>query len=441
MSQVSAPKGIGRLRRSRILGYAAILILFVASVQMLASIFFYGVIDRQTVREDHARRVAELMVVGERVHKKGDSDAGKIMSTRHLDVVPGSWPTPDISDMPPEALKIRDRILEWEPSLRANTLILGVDRAPQNRADLVGSMRLADGTWLNFRSKDISSRWPIALRATALTVAIAVLCLLVALTLLRRLGKPFERLIREATSSGGESPVQIHESGTSDVRRLARSINDMQSRISTLVSSQARSFEAISHDLRTPLSRLKVASDFVADTDIAQIVRTSADEMEELLLSLQRFLRAQHITSEPENIDLVPELESLLKEFPGRASLQTSADRAEVYTFREPFRLALQPLIENAVQYGRHADVELLSTDKSWVIEIRDRGGGIPQDLYDRVLDPFFRLDEARARNTRGFGLGIPTASQLLRRFGGSLTFGEGVNGGLVARVVVPQAT
>ena len=426
------------LRRPRMLGYATLLIVSLAAVQLISSILFLGMINRDTIHEDHARRVAELLVVGDRIHRLYGPDAVQLMRARHLDVAIGASPVSANRSPHADITSLKDRIVAWEPSLASRELALDLHRGENGRADLVGSMQLHDGHWLIFRSDDVSSSWPIAVWAMAVTTATAILWILVGLYLLRRLGKPLEQLVQAVASRSADATAVLPERGASDVRALARSINDMQSRITTLVSSQAQTFEAISHDLRTPLSRLKVAADFVAESDIAQIVGSSADEMEDLLRSLQRFLRAQHITSEPETLDLAVELQSIISTVSDRVTVRTSSAEAHAFTYREPLHLILQPLIENAVQYGKWAEVDLARSAGSWVITITDDGPGIPAAYHERILDPFFRLDEARARNTRGFGLGVPTAAQILQRFGGALSFSEGPSGGLSVRVVVP---
>ena len=425
-------------RRPRMLGYATLLIVCLAAVQTISSILFFGIIDRDTIHEDHARRVAELLVAGDRIHQLYGPDAVQVMRARHLDIAIGASPISASRTPHAHITSFKDRIVSWEPSLASRDLALGIHRDENGRADLVGSMQLHDGHWLIFRSDDVSSSWPIALWAMAVTAATAILCILAGLYLLRRLGKPLQQLVQAVASQSADATAVFCEQGASDVRALARSVNDMQSRIATLVLSQAQTFEAISHDLRTPLSRLKVAADFVAEGDIAQVVRSSADEMEDLLLSLQRFLRAQHIASEPETVDLAVELRSIVSKFSDRVTLRTFSAEADAFTYREPLHLILQTLIENAVQYGKRAEVDLARSAAGWVITITDDGPGIPPAYHARILDPFFRLDEARARNTRGFGLGIPTAAQILQRFGGAMSFSEGPSGGLSVRILVP---
>lgn len=421
----------------RLLGYATLLLLVIGLVQVAASLLFYKVIDRQAMRDDHARRVAELLVVSDRVHRLDPAATPTIMTTRHLDASLAAAPAIRRSSAAHEIEEIRRHILAWEPKLAQRMLALDIERGQGGQRHLVGSMRLADGAWLNFRSRDISSGWPIVLRATMMTLLITLLCVGAGVIALRLLTTPLRRLSEAVASVGEGHPAPVKESGPSDLRSLARSFNDMQARIAGLVEDQARSFEAISHDLRTPLSRLKLASDFVAEGDVARIVSSSADEMETMLMSLQRFLRAQHLESEPEPVDLAALVRDVLARFPERTSLTLPGD-AVATTFREPLMLALEALVENALQYGETARVSIASTQEGWQIEVADDGPGIPEEAFEQILDPFFRLDSARARNTAGFGLGIPTAHRLLQRFGGALAF-RNVQGGLIVRVTVPK--
>ncbi|HEX7855862.1 MAG TPA: ATP-binding protein [Sphingobium sp.] len=430
---------LGRLGSRRLVAYAALLLLVIGVVQVAASLVFYDAIDRQTLREDHARRVAELLIVSDRFQRIDPALTPRVMTTRHLEARISPTPAVTRPGHAEAVTEISRYIMIWEPSLAARTLRLSVEPGRLGHRDLVGSMQLSDGSWLNFRSQDISSSWPIALRATAMTLIITLLCIGGGMLALRFLTTPLRALSDAAEAIGKGRLVPVREEGPADLRHLARSMNDMQARITGLVEDQAKSFEAISHDLRTPLSRLKIAADFVSDSDIARLVGSSADEMEAMLMSLQQFLRAQHLTAEPEPVDLSAALRDLLAGFDGAHEL-VAPKSAVALTWREPLLLALRPLIENALHHGNHVRVTLASEGLGWRIVIADNGPGIPEPYLDRILDPFFRLDEARARDTAGFGLGIPTANHLLKRFGGALAFANAPGGGLIVRVTVPVA-
>ena len=300
-------------------------------------------------------------------------------------------------------------------------------------------MQVADGAWLNFQSHDIAKMWPIALSAMVMTLLTFAACLGVGLVAIRLLTNPLRRMSEAAEAIGEGRRVTIRENGPADLRDLAHAMNEMQDRIAKLIEDQARSFEAISHDLRTPLARQKVAAGLIADAEIREIVEDSADEMEALLQSLQQFLRAQHLTAEPELVDLGAALRDLIAPYGDKVRLRESA-HAQLRTYREPLLLALRALLDNASRFADHAEVAIDREGRDWIVAISDDGPGIPPDHFDDVLAPFFRLDDARRRTTAGFGLGIPTAHLLLRRFGGELLFRPSAEGGLTVCVRVPRA-
>lgn len=423
----------------RLSAYAAALILAIGAVQLVASVSFYRAIDAQTLREDHARRVAELLVVSDRVFKMRPERTSSVMTSKHLQVVIAPSPRVVNSARSGELEALHKQIIRWEPSLSGKRLHLAIVQANGGRRDFIGSMQLAGGQWLNFESQDISSMWPIVLRATWMTLVTSLLCLGAALIAIRVLTYPLRRLSDAAGAIGRGQRVQIREKGTTDLQNLAHAMNDMQDRIALLIEDQAKSFEAIGHDLRTPLARQKVAAELISEADLGEILLESIDEMEGLLDSLQQFLRAQHMRSAPSIVDLNQLVRDLLAPCSAPASL-TCPPTALVETHREPLRLSVQALLENACRYARKVDIGVERSGDTWTIAIEDDGPGIPAQHFEDVLTPFFRLDEARGRTTKGFGLGIPTAHRLLTRFGGKLSFSAGAKGGLIARVQVPDA-
>jgi signal transduction histidine kinase len=433
------PSLLARLRPSRLSAYAALLFLAVGVVQLAGSLLFYQEIDKQTLREDHARRVAELLVVSDRVYRREGKLTEATMTTRHLRIAAGSAPTVADSERSGEVERISRQIVVWEPGLAQRPLHLAIARERSGRRHLVGSMQLADGVWLNFQSRDISSMWSIAFRATVMTLLTFAASLGVGLVVIRLLTLPLRRLSDAAAAIGQGRRVAIREVGPSDLRDLAHAMNEMQDRIARLMEEQAKSFEAISHDLRTPLTRQKLAADLIDDPEIRDIVSGSADEMEALLQSLQQFLRAQHIAAVVDVVDLDAALRDMIAPFAGKVQLHPAGDTL-VETYREPLLLALRALIENAGRYGERVEVAVERSGDDWIVAISDDGPGIPACHFDDVLAPFFRLDAARGRTTKGFGLGIPTANVLLRRFGGTLAFSATQGGGLTVRVTVPRA-
>lgn len=407
-------------------------------VQLVGSLAFYQMIDRQTLRDDHARRVAELLVVSERMHLLAPAETARSMTTRHLRAEVSNTPTVAAPSEDEMLADLAQRITAWEPSLRGRELHLATRGQRGHSKDLAGSLRLADGAWLNFRSSDISTMWPVAGRATVLTLLLSAAFLGIGLLLIHLIGKPLRRLTAAAEAIGQGRQVAIAEDGPKDLRNLAHSMNVMQERIDRLLRDQAASFDAISHDLRTPLARQKVAAGLVDDAELGELLIQSVDEMGELLDSLQAYLRVQYLTAEAEQLDLVAFLKEELAKFDKAVPLNAPA-RAIVPTFREPLAIALQALVENALQYAGAAQVTLRKHAGNWIIDIADKGPGMAEEYFQPVLEPFFRLDEARQRNTKGFGLGIPIAHRLMMRFNGALSFSTPDDGaGLTVHLQVP---
>ena len=421
----------------------AALVVGLGVVQLAASVLFYQYIDRQTLRNDHARRIAELLVVSERVHGLAPDRISQAMSTRFLTAVVAPGPSvarPDAGAADADLAAITREIEQWEPALAGKALRLARVANGNGEDDLIGSIRLSGNRWLNFRSLDNGAMWPVATRAIVLTVASTAVLILAGLFLLHRLALPLRHLSDAADAIGRGRRMAIAEKGPKDLRALAGAMNLMQSRIAALLKEQAQSFEAISHDLRTPLARQKVVAELLDDPELSAMLAANVDEMDDLLASLQQFLRAQHLPSHAETIDLTALVQAGVERF-GPAVTVAAAHRGQVMvtTFVEPLAIALSVLIENGLQYGTTAQILFGSTGEGRVtISVDDDGPGLPEAHFEDVLDPFFRLDQARARNTRGFGLGIPTAHRLMTRFNGGLSFARSPAGGLRATITVP---
>ena len=273
-AQSRSSAGLRPLRSQRLIAYAMGLFLLVALVQVTASILFYEAIDRNALHQDHARRVAELLVVSDRIHRLDPAFTARTMSSHYLDVRVDRKPSVTRPDGEDAVMRIREHIVAWEPGLAARDIMLSIVPGTAGRQDLAGSMALSDGNWLNFRSRDISSGWPFVLRAIAVTLAITLLCVAFGLYGLHLLVMPLNRLSQATAGLVSDRPAPLEERGPSDIRGLLRSFNEMQVRIFDLENNQSKSFAAISHDLRTPISRLKLAADFVSDTEISRIVQS-----------------------------------------------------------------------------------------------------------------------------------------------------------------------
>jgi signal transduction histidine kinase len=420
-----------------------VVVVAILCLQLAASISFYAHIDREALREDHAHRVAELLVVSQRVHAltlAGDKDAGRVMTTSYLEAA--------VTDRPPappvrpnaEAAAIQETIVRWEPALARTELSLWTRPNAMGGQDLVGTMRLDDGRWLTFRSRDFARVWPMALRVTLMTVLFAALCVAFALFVLGQLGRPLRNLARAARAFGRGPHVPVSIEGSADLRDLERAFNEMQDRIAGLIEDQARSMEAISHDLRTPLARLQLAAQFAEPDDIRLLFTSNVEELDQMLSSLSAYLRAQHQVSAAEQVDIAKLARAVLAAFGDKAVYQ-GPESLMLTTHRAPLEEALRRLVDNAVRHGASAEVALDNIGARPTVLIRDRGPGMLAEDLERIYQPFFRADRARSRDTAGFGLGVPTAARLLTRFGGRLEIVNAPDGGLLVKVTPPTAS
>ena len=415
-------------------GRIAVLVVALALVQFAATLTLYNRISRDSVREDHARRVAELLEVSERLHARGVPKFAEVMSTRHLQV----WQTAGPHVREPSdgaASQITALVQRWEPGLQASALQMDIERVGR-RENLTGSMALSDGSWLNFRSTDLSSAWPIVASSSLITLLLTLLCLAAGAVGLRQIGVPFRRLAAATNRIGVGQSVILKEDGPPDIRNLSHAFNAMQGRIAQILGDQTKAMVGLSHDLRTPLSRLNLCSDFIEPEDMRTLVRDNVGEMEALIVSLQGFLNANQFEDQPRQVSLAEVVAQAGAPWRDHVTIAQDPEGRHMVTYPLALRQALAPLIENAVHYGSHAEI-LIEGDVIW---IRDRGPGIAEDDLPKLIEPFFRADAARGRTTAGFGLGIPTAHTLLQRFDGTLDFGPREGGGLEVRIGVPQA-
>lgn len=436
LSGVGENMRLGGIGRIGLLGRMASAIVLLCLLQMAFSFFIFDWLERRSIQEDHARRVAELLVVSKRVHASRPERAAEVMSTRHLDVSVAGTPLLRENGTSSMASRVHKQIIYWEPELRDVILRLDVMSERSGARHLVGSMSLDNGRWLNFRSRNLGENWPGLLSATALTLLTAGGSAAIAIYLLRLFGTPLRALAKAAAEIGAGKTVSLTETGTPDLRNVSHAMNEMQHRIAQMIAGQAQAFEAISHDLRTPLSRLMLAAPFTQPEDIRDIVAEAAQDMEGLLDSLLAFLQAQYLDAEPERFDL-PSLVRALSE--GDDQIRwTGPSEIAVLWYRKPLEMALRPLLKNAQEYAGAATV-FLSDEDDLILHIVDEGSGMNDADLKRIFDPFFRADEARERTTEGLGLGIPTAQRILQRFGADLQFVLADSGGLHAQIILPK--
>jgi signal transduction histidine kinase len=283
------------------------------------------------------------------------------------------------------------------------------------------------------------------------TVLISLACAAAFLTVLsfwfsRRLSAPFDRFA-EAAERLGRNPVAdpIAITGPSEVRRAAQAMNDMQVRIRRYVEDRTGMIGAISHDLRTPLARIRFKLEAKAPDKSS--IEADLEQMEEMITKVLAFLRDSHEPQRRDAIDLLSLVETVVDDAASTGAgvifdSETPPDLAGVTVEGDvaSLRRILDNLVTNAIVYGKRAEVRLVRRDKDVVVEIADEGPGLTEAEMQAVFKPFHRTDVARNLNSGGVGLGLAVARSLARAHGGDVVL-EARGKGLTACLSLPILT
>ena len=259
----------------------------------------------------------------------------------------------------------------------------------------------------------------------------------------QRLTAPIRRFSAAAEHLGMEIAASpLPERGPAELRSAAAAMNAMQRRITRFVDDRTQMLAAISHDLRTPISRLRLRADSMPESRERQHMIADLKHMEQMIGATLDFARDAGAAEARCRIDLSSLIESLCQEI---------ADLGQDAVYRGPAYLeftcrpiavgrALRNILENAVEYAGGAEATIVDRGDAVEIAIRDRGPGIPEAEQERVFEPFYRLDRARSSRHEGAGLGLSIARNIARAHGGDVTLENGENGGLTVTMRLPRA-
>ncbi|MEO5715882.1 MAG: ATP-binding protein [Luteolibacter sp.] len=269
----------------------------------------------------------------------------------------------------------------------------------------------------------------------------AVLLSLVSIMVARRVGRPLRRLTEAAERLGrGEEVPPLPEDGADDVRRTSIAFNQMQSRLRRFVQDRTRMVAAISHDLRTPITSMRLRAEFVEDEETREKMISTLDEMKAMTEATLAFAREDATSEETRSVDMNALLGSLCADL-SELGLQVDfaeGDRIPCNCRPDALRRAFRNVIENGVRYGNRARVSVAASDDDLEILVEDDGPGIAVADREKVFDPFVRLEQSRNRSTGGVGLGLSIARSIIRRHGGDIELMDG-SPGLRVRLHLPR--
>lgn len=298
-----------------------------------------------------------------------------------------------------------------------------------------------DNSWfqITLQRKRFDINWLIHLISGIVIIAIGIG--IVAVWAARRVTKPFGQFTLAATRLGTDvnaPPLPVE--GAREIREAAHAFNVMQQRINRFIEDRTLMLAAISHDLRTSLTRLRLRAEYVSDPDQKRKMDSDLDEMKMMLEETLDFAREDANKEQTTKVDMAALLGSLCDDLAdaGQAVRYTGEERLTSMCRPVAMRRVLANLIDNAVRYGHEADVDLRHDAHDMIITITDKGPGIPDEMQEKVFTPFFRLESSRSKETGGTGIGLAVARSIVRQHGGDIILRNKEGGGLVATVTLP---
>ncbi|WP_182084409.1 ATP-binding protein [Aureimonas sp. ME7] len=272
----------------------------------------------------------------------------------------------------------------------------------------------------------------VILGATAIAVPIAARIL--------RPVRLMERIIASVRADGTLAPID--DRGTPEERSIARSFNALSARVSAAYEGRIRVIAAAGHDLRTPMTRLRLRAEFLPESDRIAWLRDLA-ELDAIADSAIRLVREETDPSAFERVALREMIETIVGELEDIGLPAVTVDPIDFFVEAQPLALkrALRNVVENAARHGGGARVAVEAEEGMVAIVVEDDGPGIPARLMDRVFEPFFSVDQARQKKTGGAGLGLAIAKEIVERQGGRIALSNRTAGGLRQEVRLPAST
>lgn len=323
---------------------------------------------------------------------------------------------------------------EWMPPMMRHAEGLGLS--------FVAQVRLQDGTLATFdsRAPGTTVSWPYRLLLSIVVLLVAVI--LVSLIAVRWVTRPLKVLADAADELGRNiNRPPMPEAGPLEVARAARAFNQMQARLSGYLSERTQVLAAMSHDLKTPITRLRLRAELLDDAQLRAKFTGDLQEMETMVSAALDFLRGMENNEPVQPVDIMALLESLqadIQETGGAVAIEGKV--IGPYPARaQALKRGIGNLVENAVKYGQRARIIVDDNDTRLELRIQDEGPGIPAGELEKVFEPFYRVEASRNRDTGGTGLGLPIARGVAELHGGQLVLANRIGGGLEATLTLPR--
>ena len=318
---------------------------------------------------------------------------------------------------------------------------MGMAMMPPDSLAFLAQVKLQDGTWVTFENpiadEALTDYYPLLLSLAILLTAV----LLISLFAVRWVTRPLSMLAQAADNLGGDiNQPPLPETGPTEARHAAHAFNTMQVRLKRFIEDRARLLTAISHDLKTPITRMRLRAEMLDDDELRQSFTRNLDEMQAIATETLDFLRADDAHEALQPVDVCALLETLRDDAAELGQqIEITTCQLQPYPARPiALKRCVSNLINNAIKYGGNAQVSANETEDALMVVVTDSGPGIPEDQLESVFEPFYRLETSRSRETGGTGLGLSIARNIALSHGGDLRLVNIPEGGLKAILSLP---
>ena len=301
-------------------------------------------------------------------------------------------------------------------------------------------VKLSDGTWVSFENRISEEVFSDSSVLLLILATLIVTVLVVSLLAVRWVTKPLTMLTQAANKLGGDiNQPPLSETGASEVQQAAKAFNSMQSRLRSFIEDRTRLLTAISHDLKTPITRMRLRAEMLDDQEQRDSFIKNLDEMQLIASETLDFLRADDSRESFQPIDVCALLEAIKEDVAELGHQIELDDCVEKSCRARPMALkrCITNLVENALKYANDVRVSTEEKNQSLIITISDSGPGIPEEKLETVFEPFYRLEGSRNRETGGTGLGLSIARNIALSHGGDLRLVNKPDGGLQAILIL----
>lgn len=308
------------------------------------------------------------------------------------------------------------------------------------------SVKTLAGPWLNVFTLVPPANPAFALPSLASMVVMALALVIIVIFMVRRVTRPLARLSDAAERFGrGEDVDTLPEQGPEDIRQATRNFNRMQERLHRYVKDRTQMMAAVSHDLRTPITSLRLRAEMIEDRETREKIIEALAEMQTLAEATLAFAREEATAENTRAVDLAALIDAVVQDLADMGQDASFAfedlppgEKISLPARPVALKRAFRNLIENAVKYGEIAEISLQTSPEEIIVHVDDKGPGIAENMRQKIFEPFVRLEESRNRETGGIGLGLAIARSIVHGHGGNIEISESPNGGARFTVKLP---